>query len=265
LAPSQPQVDFVLDHVLDIGEGQVVAVVISPDQYDGVIFDMDGVVTDTASVHAAAWRRMFDEFLGSRSAGSNEDVRRFTPDDYREYVDGKPRYDGVAAFLAARGIQVDPDTVQELGDRKDGYFHELMASDGVRAYGSTVALIRALSDSGIHAGVISASKNSFAVLAAAGVESLFDVRVDGVVMEDLGLPGKPDPAIFLEAARRLDVRPDRAVVVEDALAGVTAGRRGGFGLVIGVDRTGHPNELSSHGADVVVQDLAEVEVNQPQR
>jgi alpha,alpha-trehalase len=243
----------------------VIAVVISPDQYDGVIFDMDGVVTDTASVHAAAWRRMFDEFLGGRTAGSNEDVRRFTPDDYREYVDGKPRYDGVSAFMAARGIRIDPDTVRELGDRKDGYFHELIASDGVRAYGSTVALIRALSDCGIRTGVISASKNSVAVLAAAAVENLFDVRVDGIVMEGLGLPGKPDPAIFLEAARRLDVRPDRAVVVEDALAGVTAGRHGGFGLVIGVDRTGHPDELSSHGADVVVQDLAEVEVKQPHR
>jgi alpha,alpha-trehalase len=238
----------------------VIAVVISPDQYDGVIFDMDGVVTDTASVHAAAWRRMFDEFLGGRTAGPNEDVRRFTPDDYREYVDGKPRYDGVSAFMAARGIQIDPDTVRELGDRKDGYFHELIASDGVRAYGSTVALIRALSDCGIRTGVISASKNSVAVLAAAGVENLFDVRVDGVVMEGLCLPGKPDPAIFREAARRLDVRPDRAVVVEDALAGVTAGRRGGFGLVIGVDRTGHPDELSSHGAVVVVHDLAEVAV-----
>jgi len=238
----------------------VVAVVISPDRFDGVIFDMDGVVTDTASVHAAAWRRMFDEFLGGRTAGPNEDVRRFTPDDYREYVDGKPRYDGVSAFMAARGIQIDPDTVRELGDRKDGYFHELIASDGVRAYGSTVALIRALSDCGIRTGVISASKNSVAVLAAAGVENLFDVRVDGVVMEGLGLPGKPDPAIFREAARRLDVRPDRAVVVEDALAGVAAGRRGGFGLVVGVDRTGHPDGLSSHGADVVVQDLAEVAV-----
>jgi alpha,alpha-trehalase len=243
----------------------VIAVVISPDQYDGVIFDMDGVVTDTASVHAAAWRRMFDEFLGGRTAGSNEDVRRFTPDDYREYVDGKPRYDGVSAFMAARGIRIDPDTVRELGDRKDGYFHELIASDGVRAYGSTVALIQALSDCGIRTGVISASKNSVAVLAAAAVENLFDVRVDGIVMEGLGLPGKPDPAIFLEAARRLDVRPDRAVVVEDALAGVTAGRHGGFGLVIGVDRTGHPDELSSHGADVVVQDLAEVEMKQPHR
>jgi alpha,alpha-trehalase len=243
----------------------VIAVVISPDQYDGVIFDMDGVVTDTASVHAAAWRRMFDEFLGGRTAGSNEDVRRFTPDDYREYVDGKPRYDGVSAFMAARGIRIDPDTVRELGDRKDGYFHELIASDGVRAYGSTVALIRALSDCGIRTGVISASKNSVAVLAAAAVENLFDVRVDGIVMEGLGLPGKPDPAIFLEAARRLDVRPDRAVVVEDALAGVTAGRHGGFGLVIGVDRTGHSDELSWHGADVVVQDLAEVEVKQPHR
>jgi alpha,alpha-trehalase len=243
----------------------VIAVVISPDQYDGVIFDMDGVVTDTASVHAAAWRRMFDEFLGGRTAGPNEDVRRFTPDDYREYVDGKPRYDGVSAFMAARGIRIDPDTVRELGDRKDGYFHELIASDGVRAYGSTVALIQALSDCGIRTGVISASKNSVAVLAAAAVENLFDVRVDGIVMEGLGLPGKPDPAIFLEAARRLDVRPDRAVVVEDALAGVTAGRHGGFGLVIGVDRTGHPDELSSHGADVVVQDLAEVEMKQPHR
>jgi alpha,alpha-trehalase len=243
-------------------EGQVAAVVISPDQYDGVIFDMDGVVTDTASVHAAAWRRMFDEFLAGRAAGPDEDRGRFTPGDYREFVDGKPRYDGVSAFLAARGIRVDPGTIRELGDRKDGYFHKLIASDGVRAYGSTVALIRALSDCGIRVGVISASKNSFAVLAAAGVENLFDVRVDGVVMEDLGLPGKPDPAIFLEAARRLDVRPDRAVVVEDALAGVTAGRRGGFGLVIGVDRTGHADDLSLHGADVVVKDLTEVEVNQ---
>ena len=128
----------------------MVAVVISPDQYDGVIFDMDGVITDTASVHAAAWRRMFDEFLAGRTR-PDEDCRSFTPDDYRGYVDGKPRYDGVSAFLAARGIQVDPDTVQELGDRKDGFFHELLAFDGVRAYGSTVADTCA-SDSGIRAG-----------------------------------------------------------------------------------------------------------------
>jgi beta-phosphoglucomutase family hydrolase len=241
-------------------EVSMAAVVISPDRFDAVIFDLDGVVTDTASMHAAAWTRLFDDFLAARSTQPGEDHRPFSAEDYRRFVDGKPRYDGVAAFLASRGIAADPATVHDLGDRKDRYFRELLAQQGVRVFRTTAALVRALAASGIRTAVISASRNCAAVLEAAGLADLFDVRVDGVVAEDLGLPGKPDPAVFLEAARRLGVHADRAVVVEDALAGVEAGRRGDFGLVIGVDRTGHPGELSEHGADVVVADLADVPV-----
>jgi alpha,alpha-trehalase len=228
-------------------------VVILPDRFDAVIFDTDGVITDTASVHAGAWAEMLNEFLAARSIRPGENRQPFSDEDYRQFVDGKPRYDGVASFLSSRGIVADPQTVHRLGDQKDRLFRKLLTEQGVRPFPSTVALVRALA----------ANRNCAEVLAAAGLAETFDIRVDGVVADELGLPGKPDPAIFLEAARRLGVRPQRAVVVEDALAGVEAGRRGGFGLVIGVDRTGHPRTLSENGADVVVSDLAEVAVGKP--
>jgi beta-phosphoglucomutase family hydrolase len=236
----------------------VAAPVISPARYDAVIFDLDGVVTDTASVHAAAWRRLFDDYLGSRPSRPEEDHRPFTDEDYRRFVDGRSRYDGVRGFLASRRITEDSSVVKALGDRKDEYFLESVKQHGVRVFDGTVVLLRLLRAAGMWIAIISASRNCVEVLKVAGLDDMFDGRVDGVAADELGLPSKPDPAVFLEAARRLQVTPDRAVVVEDALAGVAAGRRGGFGLVIGVDRTGHPDELRVAGADLVVRDLAEV-------
>ncbi len=236
----------------------------------GVIFDMDGVVTDTASVHAAAWKRMFDAFLEARSEASDVPVVPFDIEsDYRRFVDGKPRNDGVRSFLASRGISVpeggpedppDAATVQGLGLRKNRYFLEGLHEVGPRPYPTTVELVHALAVEGLPSAVISSSRNAKEVLEAAGLGRLFDVRVDGVVAADLGLAGKPHPAVFREAARRMGVAVPRAVVVEDALAGVQAGRDGGFCQVIGVDRTGDPEALRQAGADTVVTDLEELEL-----
>lgn len=234
--------------------------IVSPDAYDAVILDLDGVVTDTASVHARAWRRLFDAYLADHPEAAGEDHRPFSDDDYRRRVDGRSRQDGVRTFLTARGMRADEATVRVLGERKDDYFLELLHASGVRVFPGTVRFARALREQGIRTAVISASRNCAAVLAAGGVDGLFDVRVDGVLADELGLPGKPDPAVFTEAARRLGVRPGRAVVVEDALPGVQAARRGGFGLVVGIDRTAHPAELRASGADVVVTDLSELRV-----
>lgn len=244
-------------------------VVISTQRFDAVIFDMDGVVTDTATVHAEAWARLFDRYLQDRTAATGQAFRPFGYDDYRRSIDGKPRYDGVRTFLSTRGITIpegvpsdppDRETVCGLGNRKDSYFLEHLREHGVERFPTTVALIEELRGAGIGTAVISASRNLDEVLAAGHVEDLFDQRVGGAEAERLGIEGKPDPAVFLEAARRLGVKPPRAVVVEDALAGVEAGRRGGFGLVVGVDRSDHGTELRDAGADVVVRDLAEVGV-----
>jgi len=242
---------------------------VSAEQFDAVILDMDGVVTDTASLHQLAWRRTFDRFLAHRGPRAGENHQPFSQDDYRHFVDGRSRYDGAAAFLASRGVVLplgdpaDPDSAETLcglGNRKDTCFMELVRHRGVEDFGSTVAFVRACRLAGLRTAVVSASRNCATVLAAGGVASLFDVRVDGLIAEELGLPSKPDPAIFLEAARRLGVPPERAVVVEDAQAGVAAGRRGGFALVIGVDRTRHAAELLASGAHQVVTDLDEVSV-----
>jgi alpha,alpha-trehalase len=243
---------------------------ISPSRHDAVIFDLDGVVTQTSAVHAAAWKRLFDAFLAERAARSGAESTPFDEEsDYRLYVDGKPRYDGVHDFLAARGIELpwgEPsdrpgrETVCGLGNRKDELFTAEVREHGVLTYPSTVELIHHLRDAGLGVGLMSSSRNTTMVLAATGITDLFDVKVDGVVSDELGLPGKPDPAAYLEVARRLDAAPARAVVVEDALAGVEAGRRGGFDLVIGVDRLGQAEALRDHGADVVVDDLADVSV-----
>ncbi len=244
------------------------SVTIDPRLHDAVIFDLDGVITDTASIHAAAWATMFDDFLDRRPATDGENHQPFTDDDYRHFVDGKPRYDGVADFLASRGISLprgapsdrnDMDTVRGLGNRKQEIFFERLR-DGVPVFESTVVLVRRLADAGVAAGVYSSSRNCERILKDAGLGDLFAVRVDGVVADALGLPGKPDPAVLLEAARRLGAVPARSVVIEDAEAGVAAGRSGGFALVIGVDRSGHAEELRRHGADVVVPDLADVAV-----
>ncbi|WP_080046801.1 HAD family hydrolase [[Actinomadura] parvosata] len=229
-----------------------------------VIFDTDGVVTDTARVHAAAWKHVFDHFLRGRSAPF--DVRG----DYLRHVDGRPRLDGVRTFLASRGITLPeggPDdepgaaTVHGLGRAKDALFVRQVTRDGVAAFPSTVALLHELRRRGCRAAAVSASKHCRLVVASAGLMHLFDVVVDGNDSARLGLPGKPDPALFLEAARRLGVAAEEAAVVEDALPGVEAGRRGGFGLVVGVDRSGSQAAgLRRAGADVVVPDLAELDV-----
>lgn len=240
------------------------------DNFDAVVFDLDGVITDTASVHAAAWKLMFDQFLADRAERETENRQPFSQDDYLVYVDGKPRYDGVGSFLASRGVALprgqpgDPpaaETVCGLGNRKDQLFLALLRERGVASFPSSIELVRRLRADGFRTAIISASRNCGAVLAAAKVAGIFDARVDGVDADELGLSGKPDPAVFLEAARRLGVEPARAVIVEDALAGVEAGRRGGFGLVVGVDRLGHAEDLREHGADVVVGDLGDVAVS----
>ena len=252
--------------------------IITKSRYDAVIFDLDGVVTQTAAVHAAAWKRLFDAYLAERAAragtgpGGAPDaaLRPFDRDaDYARYVDGKPRYDGVRDFLASRAIELpmgdpsDPperETVCGLGNRKNAFFNDEVRERGVKTFPSTIELIHQLRDAGIRVGLMSSSKNTAMVLGVTGTTDLFEVRVDGVVAAEVGLPGKPDPAMYLETARRLGVEAARSVVVEDALSGVEAGRRGGFGLVIGVDRLGQAAALAAAGADVVVDDLAEVSV-----
>jgi trehalose-phosphatase len=238
--------------------------------FDAVIFDLDGVVTRTARVHAAAWKQLFDNYREERLRRGQPDYEPFDIDhDYRLFVDGKPRYDGIQSFLEARGIEIpygqpdDPpelETVCGLGNRKNLLFRQHLEREGVQVYDSTVRLIRELREDGFRVAIISASENCSAVLQAGGVQELFHAQVDGVMATELGLRGKPAPDVFFEAAQRLGVSPARSVVVEDALAGVEAGRRGGFALVIGVDRAGKPERLKEHGAQVVVSDLAEVGV-----
>lgn len=241
---------------------------ISPDKFDAVLFDLDGVLTATAKVHAACWKRLFDEFLEERAKVTGKPMKPFDIDgDYKRYVDGKLRYEGVRSFLGSRGIHLpegtpdDPPnngTVCGLGNRKDAMVHEVLEAEGVDVYEGSVRLVEQVRSRGIRTAVVSASKNCKAVLEAARISHLFDQVVDGDVAELLRLPGKPEPETFLEAAERLSVVPERAVVVEDAISGVMAGRAGGFGLVIGVDRKGDPESLRQSGADVVVGDLAEL-------
>jgi alpha,alpha-trehalase len=239
------------------------------ERIDAVVLDMDGVITDTATAHAQAWKRLFDEYLQERLR-RGEWAQTFDVDvDYRRFIDGKARYDGVRSFLASRGITLpegdsdDPpgrETVCGLGNRKNEYFIKHLRDHGASAYPGTVALLRQLRARGVGTAVISASENAAEVLSAAGVLDLLDVRVDGTAAKELALPGKPDPAMFLEAARRLGSTPDRTAVIEDAIAGVEAGRLGGFGLVVGVDRIGRADWLRSAGADVVVPDLSGLEL-----
>jgi alpha,alpha-trehalase len=237
-------------------------------RFDAVLFDLDGVLTATARLHAACWKRMFDEYLAQRADEAGEPFRPFEiATDYKRHVDGKLRYDGVRSFLGSRGIHLpegDPDdppdreTVCGLGNRKNELIGELLDTDGVDTYEESIAWVRQLRRKGFVTAVVSASKNCERVLRAAGIDDLFDTRVDGIVAAQLELAGKPAPDTFLEGARRLGVEPDRAVVVEDAVSGVQAGRAGGFGLVIGVDRTGNPDALHEGGADLVVGDLDEL-------
>src|SRR4051794_9269079 len=239
-----------------------------PDGIRGCLFDLDGVLTQTAKVHAAAWKQMFDEFLQCRADREGEPFVPFDAGaDYNEYVDGKPRYEGVRSFLQSRGIELpdgspdDPpsaETVDGLGNRKNELVLELIERDGVDAYDGSVRYVKAARDAGLRRAVVSSSTNCRDVLEAAGIVDLFEEIVDGNVAREQGLKGKPAPDTFLAGARALGVAPARAAVFEDAVAGVEAGRAGNFGHVVGVDRVGHAAALREHGADVVVEDLAEL-------
>ena len=241
-----------------------------PLPFKAVIFDLDGVVTKTALVHAAAWKAMFDEYLRLRAARDGEAFKEFThQNDYLPYVDGKPRYDGVQSFLESRGVHIprgcpddapDRETACGLGNRKNIKFREVLERDGVQQYLSTVSLIRELKQQGVRIGVASSSKNCQFVLQAAGIEDLFETRIDGVVSAELGLNGKPQPDIFVKAAEQVSALPSESVVVEDAASGVQAGRNGAFGLVIGLARENNGEELLKNGADVVIPDFAGITV-----
>ncbi|HSO60969.1 MAG TPA: beta-phosphoglucomutase family hydrolase, partial [Desulfobacterales bacterium] len=243
---------------------------LSPRDYDAVLFDLDGVLTRTASVHAAAWKKLFDGFFEQRATQADEPFVPFDFDtDYPRYVDGKPRYDGVAAVLKSREIEIpwgtpedgpDVQSVCALGNLKDQYFLQHLEQHGAEPYEAAIALVRKLRTQDIKTAVVSSSNNCAAVLAAVNIAQLFDARVDGTDLTRLELKGKPAPDAFFEAARRIGAEPARAVIVEDAIAGVAAGRTGRFGCVIGVDRGGHAQALRAAGADVVVTNMAEVRV-----
>jgi beta-phosphoglucomutase family hydrolase len=239
-----------------------------PDQVTAFLFDLDGVLTRTAVVHDAAWAQVFDDFLRSRASETGTAFVPFDRDeDYNLYVDGRPRADGVRTFLASRGITLpegSPDdppsalTVHGLGNRKNVVLLDVIHREGVQAYDGSVRYLHAARDAGLRRAVVSASANCADVLRAAGIADLLEVRVDGVVAAAQGLRGKPEPDTFLAAARLLGVEPERSAVFEDAVAGVQAGRAGGFGAVIGVDRVDHADELRAGGASIVVKDLSEL-------
>jgi beta-phosphoglucomutase family hydrolase len=239
-----------------------------PDQIEGLLFDMDGVLTQTAKVHAAAWKQAFDEFLKDRAETEGE---KFVPfdkvEDYDEYVDGKPREDGVRSFVESRDIHLsegssddspDANTVYGLGNRKNEILLKLIHDQGVQPYDGSVRYVKAAREAGLPRAVVSSSANTRDVLKAAGIDDLFDAVVDGLVIQRDHLKGKPAPDSFLAGAKALKVKPAHAVVFEDALAGVAAGHAGSFGYVVGVDRVGQRDGLLKHGADVVVDDLAEL-------
>lgn len=236
--------------------------------YKAVLFDLDGVLTDTARVHSSAWKASFDDYLRHRAELTGDVFVPFDIEsDYRSYVDGKPRFDGVDGFLRSRNILLpwgnpaDPpgyETVCALGNKKNELVGKLLHNHGVDVYESSVSVLEDLGRRGVRMAVVTSSANATAVLAAAGLTDFFEAQVDGKVAAQLGLRGKPNPDPFLEAARRLGVAPIEAVVVEDAISGVTAGKAGGFGLVVGVDRHGDGDALKAAGADLVINDVAEM-------
>jgi alpha,alpha-trehalase len=236
--------------------------------FGAMLFDLDGVLTKTAVVHAAAWKRLFDEYLAAKAARDHTAFEPFDVGrDYRRYVDGKLRYDGVKSFLESRHITLpygspqdgrDQETICGLGNKKDRYFQMHLEQHGVEVYDDAVRFLRAVRARGLRTAVVSASKHTATVVEKVGLTDCFDTRVDGIESERLRLRGKPAPDSFLEAARRLGVDTKQAVVIEDAVAGVQAGRDGGFGLVIGVDRTGHADELRQNGAAIVTSNMAEL-------
>jgi beta-phosphoglucomutase family hydrolase len=238
------------------------------ERFDAVLFDLDGVLTDTARLHTEAWKQTFDEFLRRRSEATGEPFSAFDPGaDYQHYVDGRPRFDGVRDFLHSREIDLpegpdDPppgfDTIRGVGNHKNALVNEIFESRGVEAFPGSVALVRQLRAAGLRTGVVTSSGNCESVLAAAKIQDLFDVKVDGDLAARKQLAGKPAPDTFLEGARALGAEPGRSVVVEDAISGVQAGRSGGFGLVIGVARKGNAEALRENGAHVVVSNLSEI-------
>jgi beta-phosphoglucomutase family hydrolase len=232
--------------------------------YDAVLFDLDGVITPTAEVHERAWAELFSDF-------------DYTPDDYLAHIDGRPRYDGVRAFLHSRGIEL-PDglptdapgshTICAMGNRKNVVFNDVLAAEGIAPYPGSLAVMDVLDAAGVPQAIVSSSKNAHRVLAAAGLEDRFPVVVDGILAAAEGLAGKPSPQTFLRAAELLGVAPDRSIVVEDAVTGIAAGKEGGFGFVLGIDRGDNAAALAAHGADAIVNDLGEtidntVEAEQP--
>jgi beta-phosphoglucomutase family hydrolase len=238
-----------------------------PDGVNTCLFDLDGVLTQTAKVHFAAWKQMFDEYLRQRAEAGGDQFEEFSQDDYDKYVDGKPRYDGVESFLESRGIELprgnadDPptaETVDGLGNRKNDLVLELIRTHGVEPYEGSVRYLHAARDAGLHRAVVSSSANCKDVLEAAGIADLLEVRMDGLVAEREHIKGKPAPDTYLKAAEMLNAKPEQCAVYEDALAGVESGRAGNFGCVVGVDRVGQAEALKEHGADIVVEDLAEL-------
>ncbi len=239
-----------------------------PSQITACLFDLDGVLTETASVHAKAWKQTFDEYLKARSEREGGEFVPFDAgSDYNEYVDGKPRYDGVRSFLQSRGIELpegepsDPpsaETVCGVGNRKNELVLELMHRDGVEPYPGSVRFVEAARDAGLRRAVVSSSANCQAVLEAAGIADLFEERIDGKVAAAEQLKGKPAPDTYLAGARAVGVPPEQATVFEDATSGVAAGKAGGFGCVVGVDRVDHAEALREHGATIVVKDLADL-------
>jgi len=239
-----------------------------PESVHACLFDLDGVLTDTAKVHAAAWKQMFDAYLQDRAKRTGQPFVPFdAKQDYDEYVDGKPRYDGVRSFLAARGIELpegspddppDRETICGLGNRKNEIVLRLIREDGVDPYPGSVRYLKAAVDADLRRAVVSSSTNCRDVLEAAGIEHYLEERIDGIVAEREHLKGKPTPDTYLAGARALGVEPGEAAIFEDALAGVEAGRAGSFGFVVGVDRAGQADALRAHGADTVVSDLADL-------
>src|SRR5688572_18774389 len=245
---------------------------ITRERFDAVLFDLDGVLTSTAAIHAAAWKRMFDQYLRDHApAAGHADAARFRPFDidldYKRYVDGKPRYEGVRSFLESRGVHLPygeatdapgDTTVSALGNRKQVLVQQAIDNGEVEPFETSVRWVKQLKDEGFKLGVVSSSRNCGPVLRAAKIDHLFETRVDGLTLAELNLPGKPAPDAFLKAAQNLRVSPARTVVVEDAISGVESAKAGNFGLIIGVDRENHADALRRHGADFLVRDLSDL-------
>jgi beta-phosphoglucomutase family hydrolase len=226
-----------------------------PDDIGAALFDLDGVITQTATIHAAAWKQMFDEFLRARDGAG---FAPFTDRDYTNFVDGKPREAGTRDFLASRGITLPPSELTRLGDEKNALVLAKIAAGQVEVFPGSITYLHKVREAGLKTAIVSSSANCREVLASVGIEDLFDVRVDGLVAKQDGLAGKPAPDTFLAAAQRVGVPASRAAVFEDALAGVAAGRAGAFGFVVGVNRAHQADQLREHGADVVVDDLGDL-------